>query len=274
METKNKDKKIAVAVYELLGTAFIMYGLMMDQGEPGKATVGITFAMMILAWNLSGGHFNPAISIGMYVSEKDFGGNIVTLLIMLASQFAGAILGILFGYFSLIDVTYQDGHMRPEYTEEAKVPGVWVGQIKPTAPSYKTTELFTRSWQTFFAMLVSSMILSLGYTSIKSLHTRLCDDNLVNCTLIFLFLSTCYSLDALFGSAGLNTALTTAYIIFEVSQYKTPNTVTEGYILDHYLWAYIFATCLGGALGGLLHMVHTKCSETKGRDNDKEELLD
>lgn len=107
METGNKDKKIGIAAYECIGTAFIMYGVMMDFGGFASA-VPITFAMMVLAWNVSGGHFNPVISIGMYVAEKDFGGNLVTLLILMGSQFAGAFLGVLLGFLSLIDVTYQN----------------------------------------------------------------------------------------------------------------------------------------------------------------------
>ena len=45
----------------------------------------MTLAMMCLAWNVSGGHFNPAITIGVYVSEKDFGGNALTAFIMIAA---------------------------------------------------------------------------------------------------------------------------------------------------------------------------------------------
>jgi len=103
METGNKDKKIGIAAYECLGTAFIMYGVMVDLGGFSSA-IPITFAMMVLAWNVSGGHFNPVISIGMYIAEKDFGGNLVTLLIMMVAQCAGAFLGLLFGYLSLIDI--------------------------------------------------------------------------------------------------------------------------------------------------------------------------
>ena len=84
METGNKDKKIGIAVYEGLGTAFIMYAVMVEGGTFGAASF-VTLAMMCLAWNVSGGHFNPAITIGVYVSEKDFKGNALTAGIMIAA---------------------------------------------------------------------------------------------------------------------------------------------------------------------------------------------
>ena len=108
METGNKDKKIGIAAYECLGTAFIMYAVMMSGGTFSGGAIPLTFGMMVLAWNVSGGHFNPVISIGMYIAEKDFGGNLVTLLIMMLAQFTGAFLGLLFGYLSLIDKTFMD----------------------------------------------------------------------------------------------------------------------------------------------------------------------
>ena len=73
----------------------------------GPGTIGITFAMMLLAWNVSGGHFNPAISLGVWASQGKFGEDAVTLIIMIVSQFAGAMLGILLGFLSLIDKVYQ-----------------------------------------------------------------------------------------------------------------------------------------------------------------------
>lgn len=85
METGNKEKKIGIAAYECIGTAFIMYSFMVNKGIFSFSGASVTFAMQVLAWNVSGGHFNPVISVAMYISEKDFGGNLVTLLILLAS---------------------------------------------------------------------------------------------------------------------------------------------------------------------------------------------
>ena len=91
--------------------------------------------MTILAWNVSGGHFNPVISIAMYISEKDFGGNLVTLLILLASQFVGATIGVLLGYLAILDVTFQDNLADAlKVDQNANVPVTWWRKIAPMKP--------------------------------------------------------------------------------------------------------------------------------------------
>ena len=114
METGNKDKKIGVFAYELLGTAFIMYAVIVEEsyekfvGIFGDAYIYITLAMMMIAWNVSGGHFNPAITVGMLIASKDFGGNAAVAFLMIAGQFAGALFGILFGFLAIINRDYME----------------------------------------------------------------------------------------------------------------------------------------------------------------------
>ena len=73
MEVENKDKKIGVFVYEFLGTATILYVTMVCDGVSILGSTTTTIAMMCIAYNISGGHFNPAISIGMFFANKQFG---------------------------------------------------------------------------------------------------------------------------------------------------------------------------------------------------------
>lgn len=102
METENKGKPLGVFAYEFLGTAFIMYALMMQIGAFNENVAIITFGCMLQAWTVSGGHFNPALTIGMFVAEKK-AKNIVVAGTMIVAQFAGAFFGILLGFLSLID---------------------------------------------------------------------------------------------------------------------------------------------------------------------------
>ena len=92
MEIANKDKlksglkpKIVLGIYEFAGTALIMYAFMIGIVSSPLAYILMTFAMMMIAWDVSGGHFNPAITIGMWVAEKDFGGNLAAMGIMIVS---------------------------------------------------------------------------------------------------------------------------------------------------------------------------------------------
>ena len=65
-----------------------------------------TLAMMCIAYNVSGGHFNPAISVGMFVANKKFKDDFISLLLMVGAQFAGAFFGILLGFLAVIDSKY------------------------------------------------------------------------------------------------------------------------------------------------------------------------
>ena len=68
METEQKSGIVSVFAYELIGTSLIMYAQMLNVGEL-KTTVNAMYLIaLVLAWNISGGHFNPAISIGMFIA--------------------------------------------------------------------------------------------------------------------------------------------------------------------------------------------------------------
>ena len=60
--------------------------------------------MMFLAWEVSGGHFNPTITLGVYIGNiKDAGNNLVIMLVMIVSQFIGAFAGVFWGWLALCD---------------------------------------------------------------------------------------------------------------------------------------------------------------------------
>ena len=106
METNNKDKKVGVFMYEFLGTAFIMFALIINKGAFGLKPVAVNFAMMCVAYNVSGGHFNPAKTVGMFVANKKFKDDFLPLLLMVGAQFAGAFFGILLGFLAVIASEY------------------------------------------------------------------------------------------------------------------------------------------------------------------------
>jgi len=137
METNNKDKKVGAFAYEFLGTAFIMYAVIVDQNDSnnfGNAYLFITLAMMMVAWNVSGGHFNPAITIGVYVASKDYGGNSLTCLLMIVGQFLGAIFGFLFGFLALVSRDYMrdlsNERLNP-VEHNANIPQDYIARLYP-----------------------------------------------------------------------------------------------------------------------------------------------
>ena len=276
METQNNDRKIGVFTYEFVGTSIIMYALMLSRGQFTETVQVVTLAMMLLAWNISGGHFNPAITLGMFIAEKKLKENVVTAAIMIVAQFTGAMFGILLGFLSIVNVQYQkdlaayESESGSNIETKQYVPVAYQGYIAPNLdygsdPDFGLDEVngFTRDWQTFYAMLISSFFLTLAYTSVKSKNTQLTENELLKAFVIYFVLGTVAALNFNFGTAGFNPALATSYIIFEVSQNKEPTIYDSDDFgndhLNHYLWAYMIGPLVGGALGGIAHLIHSAC---------------
>ena len=141
-----ESKYLGALSYEFLGTAFIMYAMVVDKGEYGTAAIYVTFAMMVIAWNISGGHFNPCFSVATLIGNFN-GKNIVLCVLMIVCQFLGAFFGILLGYLAVIDKTYTNAYKKLLDDDKGygNVPLDWVGQIKPVTYSTSTKD-FDPEW--------------------------------------------------------------------------------------------------------------------------------
>jgi len=67
------------------------------------------------------------------------------------------------------------------------------------------------------------MLLSLVFVSIKSKKTQLCEDDGLNILLVSTAIGLFASLNTFYGDAGINAALSSAYIFFETTQTNFPN---------------------------------------------------
>ena len=72
METKiQKNNKVIVCLYESLGTGILLYAINMTQGSPwGPFAVSFTiFALILIGGPITGAHYNPAVTLGVYISN-------------------------------------------------------------------------------------------------------------------------------------------------------------------------------------------------------------
>lgn len=100
MEFPQKDSKaslIKVNFYEFIGSFFL--ALTVNVAEGKHFAIGLMYFMLILiAKDISGAHFNPAISLAIYLFEGRWISNLKWLLTYNVMQYAGAFLGTFYSH--------------------------------------------------------------------------------------------------------------------------------------------------------------------------------
>lgn len=72
MEVPNgQNTKLTVMVYEFFGTAFLLYAINISNGN--AFGIGFTlFCLLLIGGKVSGAHYNPCVTIGVYIHKWDF----------------------------------------------------------------------------------------------------------------------------------------------------------------------------------------------------------
>ena len=96
---RGHNRKFLVAFNEFLGVTFFMY-IVVVGGVTGSDIWGISgplalFVMINIFGGISGGHFNPCVTLGVYVREAEWGKNLVFMLMYIIAQISGAIVGMM-----------------------------------------------------------------------------------------------------------------------------------------------------------------------------------
>ena len=73
------NRKFTVATYEMLGTGLFVYGILVSGGNALAVPIAL-FASIIIFGGITGGHFNPAVSLGVFISLEDKQSNILFLI--------------------------------------------------------------------------------------------------------------------------------------------------------------------------------------------------
>ena len=75
------DRKITVAICEMMGTALFVFGILVSEGNPLGVPLSL-FASILIFGAITGGHYNPAVSLGVFIVTENRAKNIMFLLLI------------------------------------------------------------------------------------------------------------------------------------------------------------------------------------------------
>lgn len=111
-----------VLLVEFLASSVLVYAVLASGGNAG-AVAGTLFCLILACGPISGAHFNPAVTVAVYVWNRKFKKDLGFMIMLILTEFAGALLGIFWAWLVLM----------PEgiYGEEVSIPKQWVAALCP-----------------------------------------------------------------------------------------------------------------------------------------------
>ena len=258
METpKGHDRKFLVCLFEFLGQIFFMYCATVA-GCSGSDWAGIAgplalFAVINVFGSVSGGHFNPAVTLGVYVREAKWVENFFFCIFIIASQILGATVGAFLSY-SVLRVQEDGKWVIKEPQVPLMVPDTMTREEIKVAYDGGAPLVFEQNWSTAYMEIMCTFIFVLFILHVTGKRTGGDDDiGFWKVPSICLVLWALINVDH-FGNASFNPALGTATFIMSAIWY--PYNV-QG-VVTHYMWQYLVGSALGGFLAGVFYHLHSK----------------
>ena len=99
------NNKALVFFYEALGTGFLVYAINLQAGGYfGQFGIAfMLFALLLIGGPITGAHYNPAVTVGVYTSNRHWKEDIPMFILMISAQVIGAIFGTYLVLMSLFN---------------------------------------------------------------------------------------------------------------------------------------------------------------------------
>ena len=125
---EGNNSHLRVTFYEAAGTSLFVYCILVSHGNALAVVVGL-FASIIMFGGYTGGHFNPAVTLGVLCANKDMKHLAFAIKIMLG-QIVGAVFGVGLAMLSLYQTG--SGKLIPEKAIPVLCPLDSEDPLKPT----------------------------------------------------------------------------------------------------------------------------------------------
>jgi len=228
-----------VLLVEFLGIMCYEICYNFDDGTNHPGLVYMCFMMICL--RISGGHLNPAVTLGVYMEQLDFKKNAGFAISIALVQFLGAFCGLCFSFMLRAAI--------PSETEENK--WIFVPDQYPIYPNIlENSQGLPAYGQVFLAETIGTMFFVMLYLTGKYEITRGRDPfAMIVCIIIgWIGLTTCL---VEVSGAIFNPAIALAQILWQEMTYKYDSNYVRYWTFE-YAISYMIGPLLGGFLGGNL----------------------
>jgi aquaporin Z len=262
MEVSGSENRVGtVFLYEMLGTALFVYCILLTN-NPISISFSL-FASILLFGAITGGHFNPAVTLGVYISEAKWRQNLSWLgLVVMAQVFGGFIA------MGLTDLTlFKDGlgniapgavaklcpqnPLNDEWPTTSVCDGVEVGE---SGEGFHSDLQVLTNESILTAVFVSVILMVKGGKT-----TSPTADGIAGPLAIVLTLLACARTGGKLGGC-FNPAVGLVVTTFSTMHLEDVNNS-----LCHYMYAFVLGPLIGGALAGAFNLIHRRAFQPKGQ---------
>jgi len=245
MEAKGHDRMRTVCMYECMGMAMFVFSILNLRDD-----FAIPFALMavvILFGGITGGHFNPAVTLGVFVQLGDYSKNLPVMLMLIGSQFVGALFAILINFAG--NWKYPNG-LVPILAPKNPITGL--------PDNYDGTGSFDMDWAVLQNETICTFLFVAVILMVKNEHTAGEKKG------VYAAMCVCATLLGVISSTGpigacCNPAVTIGLTVDALIRYQ--NCPVDKAFMTHYLYAYTIGPIIGGLLAGLFFIFHRKLHE-------------
>ena len=253
------NNKVMVCIAEIIGTAFLLIAVNISSNTGvTPICVGFTvFAMATIIGPVSGGHMNPAVTIGMFIKHKHGDKtvqNAIFMVIIICSQLIGGMLGVSIASMAA------DGTVNKSFKGQVKSSDITM--LCPNSP----TQLGCYSDDMTGRMFVGEIIATFLFVSLvlQIVKHNGATDAPVNTIAIGLTLFIAITLTSAVSGGCVNPAVGFVQPVFQRIFFASKFPNADPVPLTYYA-AYIFAPTLGGVLAGIFQKTLNEFAQGKAK---------